>query len=497
MKVNVVRKDVLFEPNASRVIARFLYTNDDRALELIGRVMKLTEKQQQETLTQVLRDFSKRHRSISRIFEKHFNKLQSLFNKHGIDRQTFALFQQVLIGSYFTMEYSIEAAAFFNPSMIEAPDQTELATGEKRIIISFRATGEGHISSVVFRSGIINASGHIAIDPAGKMLESPEHVRNHTYRKSTFASKIQEMQDSNSAAYKLMLEKLTETFTYEELKRYVQETEKEVSDPKSLLLLNEMMWLASSHYEMDFSVDTDISERVIFPIADTEMKGIEDARFVRFIAEDGEVTYYATYTAYDGVTILPKLLRTTDFYHFRVMPIHGEVAQNKGMALFPRKINGQYAMLCRIDGVNNYIAFSDNINVWRKATLLQTPLFTWEFMQLGNCGSPIETPEGWLVITHGVGPVREYVLGVSLFDLEDPAKEIGRLSTPLLVPNESEREGYVPNVVYSCGSMIHEEQLVIPYAMSDHASTYATVNLKELLDALKGSGPGSGVTVKV
>jgi predicted GH43/DUF377 family glycosyl hydrolase len=323
------------------------------------------------------------------------------------------------------------------------------------------------------------------------MLESPEHVKNHTYHKTSFQRKLKEMQDCNSIAYPVMMSKLTDAFTYEELKQYVEETRQVVKeDANSLVLLNEMMWLASSHYEIDFSVDTAISERVIFPIADTEMKGIEDARFVRFTDEDGEVTYYATYTAYDGITILPKLLLTKDFYHFRVMPVHGEVAQNKGMALFPRKIKGKFAMLCRIDGVNNYISFSENINVWRHASLLQTPKYPWEFVQMGNCGSPVETPEGWLVITHGVGPVREYVLGVSLLDLENPEKEIGRLAAPLIVPNNKEREGYVPNVVYSCGSMIHNEQLIIPYAMSDYASTYATVNVHELLAALKAGNQG-------
>jgi predicted GH43/DUF377 family glycosyl hydrolase len=373
--------------------------------------------------------------------------------------------------------------------MIADPDQSELSPGQKRVIISFRATGEGHLSSIAFRSGIIDTSNNITITPPGKMLESPEQVKNHTYHKNSFSRKLAEMQDLDSAAYTQMMDKLTETFTYEELSRYVTETRSKVSnDRRSLLLLDEMMWLASSHYEMDYSVDTDISERVIFPIADTEIKGIEDARFVRFTEDNGEVTYFATYTAYDGITILPKLLTTTDFYHFKVMPIHGEVAQNKGMALFPRKINGKYAMLCRTDGVNNYIAFSDNINVWRKATLLQSPKYPWELVQMGNCGSPIETPEGWLVITHGVGPVREYVLGISLLDLENPEKEIGRLPDPLLMPNHKEREGYVPNVVYSCGSLIHGEHLVIPYAMSDHSSTYATVNLAELLTALKNSG---------
>jgi predicted GH43/DUF377 family glycosyl hydrolase len=492
MSVNVVRKDILFEPDASRVIARFLWTNNDRGMELINRVMALTEKQQQETLTQVLRDFSKRHRSISRIFERHFNRVSHLLNWLNIDHQALTTSQKVLIGSFFTMEYSIEAAAFFNPSIVVDPDQSEMKIGQQRVIISFRATGEGHISSVVFRSGIIDSLNNITIEPPGKMLESPEHVKNHTYHKTSFLQKLEEMQDCTSAAYPFMVQKLTDNFTYEELKKYVEETRILVpNDKQSLILLNEIMWLASSHYDMDFSVDTSISERVIFPIADTEMKGIEDARFVRFTDDDGEVTYYATYTAYDGVSILPKLLYTKDFYHFTVMPVNGEVAQNKGMALFPRKINGKFAMLCRIDGVNNYISFSENINVWRKAILLQTPKYPWEFVQMGNCGSPIETPEGWLVITHGVGPVREYVLGVSLLDLENPEKEIGRLPVPLLIPNDKEREGYVPNVVYSCGSMIHDEHLIIPYAMSDHASTYATVNLAELLTALKKSGSKS------
>jgi predicted GH43/DUF377 family glycosyl hydrolase len=488
MIVNVSRKDILFHPDSSRVIARFMYMNDERGAALIARVLEMSPKQQQEAVLQILRDFSKRHRSISKVFEKHFNKVSHLFGQLHIDPQKLSNSQKVLIGSYFTMEYSIEAAAFFNPSIMEDPDQSELAYGEKRVIISFRATGEGHLSSIVFRSGVVDLNGRITLEPPGKMLESPEHVKSHTYHKTSFSQKMEEMQSCDNMAYELMMDKLPETFTYEDFKKYVEETKSLVrNDTMSLNLLNEMMWLARSHYEMDFSVDTAISERVIFPIADTEQKGIEDARFVKFTDDDGESTYYATYTAFDGITILPKLLVTKDFYHFKVVPIHGEVVQNKGMALFPRKINGKYVMLCRLDGVNNYIAYSDDINVWRKANLLQTPKYPWEFVQMGNCGSPIETPDGWLVITHGVGPVREYSIGVSLFDLENPEIEIGRLSRPLFSSNEKEREGYVPNVVYSCGSMVHQGNLIIPYAMSDYASTYATVNLSELLVALKES----------
>ena len=387
------------------------------------------------------------------------------------------------------MEYSIEAAAFFNPSIVEDPDQSRINFGEKRVILSFRATGEGHISSIVFRSAIVDQQNLIIVEQPGRMLDAPEHVRNHIYKKKTFLAKLGEMQNFKNAVYPVIQQKLTETFTYEELKRYVDETLKlSEMDPMGQVFLQEMMWLASSHYEMDFSLDTDISERVIFPIADTEKRGIEDARFVKFTAETGEQTYYAPYTAYDGMSILPKLLMTQDFYHFKVLPIHGEIAQNKGMALFPRKVNGKFAMFCRIDGVNNYVAFSDNISVWREAVMIQSPKYPWEFVQIGNCGSPLETEEGWLLLTHGVGPMREYVLGASLFELNNPQNEIGRLNSPLLIPNRVEREGYVPNVVYSCGALIHNESLILPYAISDYASTYAVVNLKELLAELKQSG---------
>jgi predicted GH43/DUF377 family glycosyl hydrolase len=261
----------------------------------------------------------------------------------------------------------------------------------------------------------------------------------------------------------------------------------DLTEPQ-MRIINQMMWLASSHYEIHFSMDSAISERVIFPISATEQGGIEDARFVKFTEDNGEVVYYATYTAYDGAIILPKLISTRDFYNFKILPINGEIAQNKGMALFPRKIKGKYAMLCRIDGVNNYIAYSDSINIWRTAKIIQRPKYPWELVQIGNSGSPIETKDGWLVITHAVGSMREYTLGASLYELDNPEIEIGRLSDPLMVPNDTEREGYVPNVIYSCGSIIHNEDLVIPYAMSDHASTYATVNLRELLEVLKSSG---------
>jgi beta-1,2-mannobiose phosphorylase / 1,2-beta-oligomannan phosphorylase len=489
MQVDVTRKDVKFLPDASRVIARFLYVNDERTLNTIRSVLNMSKAEASVALTQVLRDYSMRHRNISKIFETHFNKIAHLLSQLSIDPGKIEFSQKILLGSYFTMEYSIESAAFFNPSIVEHPDQSETGVGEKRVIISFRATGEGHISSIVFRTGILDKNNNLITEHPGRMLEEAEHILQHIYKKKTFKTRLDEMTDVQPLIpSSLILDKLNDKFTYGELRKCITEARKSLhlaADKE--ILFDQIIWLASSHYELQFSLDTNISERVIFPVSDMEKNGIEDARFVKFSDENDETIYYATYTAYDGSSIMPKLLETRDFLHFKILPVHGEIAKNKGMALFPRKVNGKYAMLCRLDGFNNYISFSDKITIWHEAKLLQQPRFPWEFIQIGNCGSPIETEAGWLVLTHGVGPMREYVIGASLFDLNNPEIEIGRLARPLLMPNANEREGYVPNVVYSCGSIIKNDDLIIPYAMSDYASTYATVNVKELLAELKNS----------
>lgn len=526
MLVAVTRKKFTFSPDSSRVIARFLYLNDERSADIIRKVLAMPKKEVNIAMSQLLRGYSRRHRNISRIFDKHFAKLAPIFDQIEVNEEDLSASQKTLIGSYFTMEYSIESAAFFNPSIIEDPDQSEIGTDEKRVIFSFRATGEGHISSIVFRSGILDKNNNLTIDPVGKMLAEADVIKRNFYEKKAFTEKLSEMQiqaneispaildkhdekpedgnvippataDTNSeipdqkdiVSADFIMDKLGDNFTYGELMRNIEIAKKDSDlNDDQVKIINQMMWLASSHYEIYFSIDSAISERVIFPISATEQGGIEDARFVKFTDEKGEITYYATYTAYDGRNILPKLIKTTDFYNFQILPINGEIARNKGMALFPRKIKGKYAMLCRIDGVNNYIAYSKSINLWHEAKIIQQPKYPWELVQIGNAGSPIETEDGWLVITHAVGPMREYTLGASLYDLENPEKEIGRLRSPLMVPNEFEREGYVPNVIYSCGSIIHNNDLIIPYAMSDHSSSYATVDLKELLKVLKESG---------
>jgi predicted GH43/DUF377 family glycosyl hydrolase/BarA-like signal transduction histidine kinase len=435
-------------------------------------------------LNQSLRDFSARHRNISRIYFKHFEKVRDIMKGSAEFLSALPEAKKLLIGAYFTSEYSIESAAFFNPSMVEDPDQTGLQEGEKRVIISFRATGEGHISSIVFRGGILNRDNNLELKPVGKLVDEPEAVKNYVYKKEIFCQKLREMHIPAEISETVM-NKLRFEFDYNELNNAVADAKREMQPDKQMeKMFQTIVWLADSHYNITFSLDTAISERVIFPIAAAESNGIEDARFVKFYEDDGTIRYYATYTAYNGFSIMPKLIETKDFYDFKIMPIHGENAQNKGMALFPRKINGRYAMLSRLDGVNNYIMFSDDINLWDGAIKIQSPVFPWEFIQIGNCGSPIETPHGWLVITHGVGTMRKYCLGATLLDLNDPTKVIGQLSEPLLSPNEEEREGYVPNVVYSCGSIINNNELVIPYAMSDTASTYACVPLDELVNRL-------------
>ncbi len=488
MSLTVKRKPNRFYPDSKRVIAPFFMPgikgNSDRVQSVIQKVISMSDDDVNLTLNQVLRDFSKRHRNITKTFENHFNNVRGIVKKVNGGLKSLSLKKKLLIGSYFTKEYSIESAAFFNPSIVEGPDQTDLEEGQKRLIVSFRATGEGHISSIVFRRGIIDKDNNLNFTQPGKLVDIPEIVKRHVYNKETFLKKLDEMHIHKDIVG-MVMSKLGKTFIYGELQASIAETLKNIKiTPSKKRVIQSMSWLANSHYEVTFSLDTAISERVIFPISYTETKGIEDARFVRFIDDDGCVTYYATYTAYNGFAILPKLLETKDFYHFKIMPLNGEYVQNKGLALFPRKINGKYAMISRIDGVNNYIMFSDNINLWRNAKKIQEPKQPWEFIQVGNCGSPIETEKGWLLITHAVGPMRKYSLGAILLDLEDPTKVIGRLRKPLLMPNDEEREGYVPNVIYSCGSIVHNNELIIPYAMADFASSFASVPLNELLDEL-------------
>lgn len=485
MAITVNRKTVHFYPNPKRVIARFyMPVKKDRANAIVNIIVQLSEEEANRKLNQILSNFSKRHRNISKIFENSFNSLKNILGNINNKKRPLSLKKKLLVGSFFTMEFAIESTAFFNPSIVEALDQSNLEEGQKRIIVSFRATGEKHISSIVFRQGIIDKDNSLKFQPEGRLVDVPETIKRYVYKKAIFLKKLTEMH-IHKDVINVVMDKLGKTFIYGELKHSVEETMKQIKiTPSKSKVLEALMWLARSHYEVNFSLDTAISERVLFPVSYTEVNGIEDARFVRFTDDDGKVTYYSTYTAYDGFSILPKLMKTSDFYHFKVMPINGVYAQNKGMSLFPRKIKGKYAMISRSDGINNYIMFSDSINFWETAKKIQEPLHSWELIKIGNSGSPLETEKGWLLITHGVGPMRSYSLGAILLDKEDPTKVIGRLKEPILIPNEEERDGYVPNVVYSCGSIIHNNELIIAYGMADYASGFAGIPLDELLEKL-------------
>ena len=484
MRIVVNRKSNRFYPDSRRVIIRFYHHGLERSRGLAQRVMAMPNQEAEQALAQTLRNFAKRHRKLTDRFLAHYNQAREMLRENDLVLNGMSKAKKLLLGAYFSKEYSIESAAFFNPSIVESPDQSELEEGSKRVIVSFRATGEGHVSSIVFHSGIIHHNGELEFEQSRRYIDEPEIVKRHRYNKKSFVNKLREMNVDGEIIASVM-ESLPEKFIYGELVAAVEQAiENNHADRGRNRAIQEIIWLADSHYEVEFSRNTDLSERVIFPVSYAERKGIEDARFVKFTDDTGEVVYYGTYTAYDGNTILPKLILTRDFYHFQVKPLHGRGAQNKNLALFPRKINGQYVMLSRIDGVNSYIGFSDNINLWDEPIKIQEPKYPWEFVQVGNCGAPHETSAGWVVITHGVGPMRRYCLGASLLDLADPTREIGRLKEPLLIPNNEEREGYVPNVVYSCGSLIHNGELIVPYGLSDSGTGFLSVNLGQLLARL-------------
>jgi predicted GH43/DUF377 family glycosyl hydrolase len=482
-QLNVKRKAIKIIGDTSRVITRPHIPDERyRIKKIIQRVMGMPGTAAENLLAQIMNDFSARHEDLGHVFERHLNAVQEYLPSAPVLSDV----QKALIGAYFTKEYSIESAALFNPCLVPHPDQRHLKKGRLRFVMSLRATGEGHISSIVFRSGILNKNNKFFFDPLSDFVETPDLQLDPVYKRHPFRCKLNEMGAGNAISAHI-LNALPEDFTYNQL---VEKIETLRAKPRfSLSLQNRtfevMGWLANSNYEVSFHPDHRISERVIFPVSKNESRGIEDARFVQFFGDGKNSTYYATYTAYNGQTILPQLIETKDFIKFNILTLNGQAVQNKGMALFPRKIGGRYAMLSRQDGENNHIMFSDNIHFWQKSHIIQEPEYPWEFIQIGNCGSPLETNEGWIVLTHGVGPMRKYCISAILLDLRNPAKIIARLDEPLLAPHEKEREGYVPNVVYSCGALIHNNELVIPYAMSDINSGIATVAVSDLLSCMR------------
>ena len=478
--MHVQRTATLLRPDQSRVLLRpFSPGEPQRAGRIIARIMSLPESQVGPLLDEVSAEFSRRHQQIHRSFLERFEQVRDLvLTDEKISEQ-----RQLLIGSYFVCEFSLESAALFNPSIVPHPDQSDLPPGALRFILSLRATGEGHISSITFRTGIIHADNRIEVETPSGFLTELRQIPNLHYEKALFERRLFEL-GLTSGFTRRVMDKFGESFALEELRSNL-EAEMKQSRLSDRDAIRGILMLAQSNYEVQFQPQQGLSERILFPVTPSQRNGIEDARFVRFHKDDGTYVYYATFTAFDGKVVLPELVETSDFLLFRFITLNGPAAENKGMALFPRKINGLYAMLSRQDNENIYLMFSDNVHFWYERKVLLKPRFPWELIQLGNCGSPIETEAGWLVLSHGVGPLRTYCIGAFLLDHDNPGKVIGRLREPLLKPDEKERRGYVPNVVYTCGALVHNGELIIPYGMADHATGFATVPLDELLAAMQ------------
>ncbi|MGF1666946.1 MAG: glycoside hydrolase family 130 protein, partial [Acidimicrobiia bacterium] len=456
MTVPVTRLPLRVRPDLQRLITKPYIPADHRPLEertrlqhMLDRILSMAPEDAERTLASVIERYAHRHDDFEGVLSRGFSAVaHSIVDPAGLSHDV-----RRLIGAYFMHEYSLEAAALTNPSIVAAPDQSGVASGDVRVIVSLRAVGEGHISSIEFRTGTVTAVGDVRLDAPANPLTGSR--RSPLFDRALFMAKLGEM-GADADLIHDTLAHLDAQFTMANLEAALVELERREGPTHSVQhVIQVTHWLASSNYELSFPPHSDLSQRVLFPNGPSESRGMEDARLLRFTEPDGRVVYYATYTAFDGFTVLPQLIETSDFLGFRIATLNGLAARNKGIALFPRRIGGQFAALARSDGENNFLMMSDNVRFWHEAARIQVPTRPWELMQIGNSGSPIETDAGWLVLTHGVGPMREYALGALLLDIDDPCKVIGHLKEPLLVPNDEERDGYVPNVVYSCGSVVH------------------------------------------
>ncbi len=488
----LARTEHRIRPDASRTLCRLFVPGQEilirgrsRARAVIDRILDLNEAEVEHTLARTLARYSAGYRDLAGTLERNF---QLVAPRVGAEIAVGSARRQ-LIGAYFTQEYALEAAALFNPSIVVHPDQAGCQPGEVRFVMSLRAVGEGHLSSIEFRTGTIGADSAISFDSPGRFLDTGR-TRSVPYDRNLFAKKLTELDHDDENA-QLLWRILPPRFTAAELTAALAELSRQhVTRADSTALVDQIEWMAASNYAVEFDAHHCVSERVLWPASPAESHGMEDARFVRF-TDGTDTTYYATYTAFDGSQVAPHLLDTTDFRTFTISQLSGPAAANKGMALFPRRIAGRFAALSRWDRESNAIAYSRDAHHWSQAQTVQSPARPWELIQLGNCGSPIETPQGWLVFTHGVGPMREYAIGAVLLDLDRPERLIAALPEPLLVADASEREGYVPNVVYSCGSMIHGGTVVLPYGCSDSSVRIALVDLSLLLERLMSSrAPG-------
>jgi predicted GH43/DUF377 family glycosyl hydrolase len=470
-------------PDAKRVITRYFGLGEEnRVRDVVGRILAVPEPTVAALVANLERDFRPIHPDIDAVFLEHYEAVKHHISIDGPISDA----RRRYIGACFTMEYAIESAALFNPSMAPAIeiDQANVPPGSVRYVMSLRATGEGHISSIVFRRGLIDANGNVSVEAPGRYSRPLRAIVPAHFEKADFIRQLQSLHAWTEHA-RASLALLGDQFSRTDLSGAIDETRRRsdvsgVSEESNDALLA----LSQANYRLAVPDGADISEVVIFPYSDNERRGIEDLRLVRFAGEDGSFRYYGTYTAYNGFQIFPHLLEYPGGQYVEIHMLTGRCATNKGMALFPRTIRGRYAMVARLDNENLYYMESDHVCLWNEARLLLAPKYPWEVIQIGNCGAPLETEAGWLLLTHGVGPMRQYCIGAALLDLDNPCRVIGQTSQPLLIPTGSERFGYVPNVVYSCGGMIHQGMLVLPYAASDLATSIAVIDLEELLAAL-------------
>lgn len=474
-------------PDKSRVLLRRMYpSSHEIARRIVDTIAKLTDEEVSEQLASLMDLFGDRHENVR---ESLLNRFREVRGNLGAT-WTYDEKRKMLIGAHFMHEYSIESAALFNPSVVPHCDQSGLPEGSTRFILSLRATGEGHISSITFRSGIVTKEGRVRIETPGPHIREPTAVSIGGIDKPQFVKEFNLSQGltrdwthSFQKAANAVFESLGDFFSLDELRRACSNQLTSFPGATSEMVCQAMLLLAEANYTVRFPPTTKIAERVLFPVTPSQSNGIEDARFVRFTDDNGTSKYYATFTAYNGRSCLPQMLETTDFEEVRFVTLTGDIS-NKGMALFPRRVKGKYMMLSRQDDVNILVMSSESLYKWEDPQVVIRPEQPWEQFKMGNCGSPIETEKGWLVLTHGVGSLRQYSMGAVLLDLDDPTKIVARLKQPLLRPNEAEREGYVPNVVYTCGGMRHGDLIVIPYAASDSFSSFATVRLDFLFSQM-------------
>ncbi|RMF75523.1 MAG: glycosidase [Planctomycetota bacterium] len=480
-----MRLPLRLEGDASRTIALpFGVWNEARTRDVFAQIEQLTDDQVARELERIRMQFTPRHANLEALFEEHYRMAaETAGHSNPLPRE-----RRLLVGAYFTMEYSFQSAALFNPSIVPHPDQSSAPPGGLRFLMSLRAVGEGHVSSVVFASGAITARHKLRLDPFGSLSARVRPDPDREYLKPLFARKLREIH-ADGEPVELILAGLPERFTLGQFEARVEALRPIHGSPAFEEAVQSARWLARSNYSVELPRGQRIEEFVLFPNSANESRGIEDMRMVRFVDDDDSVTYYGTYSAFNGQFVLPMLMETHDFRRLQMHTLNGAAAKNKGFALFPRRVNGHYCMCGRIDGRRLFIMYSDHVHFWESATPLAEPRFPWELQLIGNCGSPIETPEGWLLLTHGVGPMRRYCIGAMLLDLNDPLRIIGRLREPLLSPTDVEREGYVPNVVYSCGGLVFRDRLYLPYAMSDEATSFAVIPVDPLLDELKRCGP--------